>query len=219
MVPLLFVQKFFIFCYRNICLKRIYYKYQKTQRMISMTLYEFYEKYFLVNLNDYPNIGIDLEISKILFCLLVGLIIATVIIGYRRFAMITIIKKLMRHEIYSESDAKTLTELNIDSFGTRLSLKGKGRLSGIVKRAGEKEYTYEEYSALIKSKDFKEEKIDFSEAKFYLNKDNLIEAQKVLDVPTPSIINTSLFCVFLIAVYICIILIIPEILSLINNLI
>ena len=183
-----------------------------------MTLYEFYEKYFLVNLNDYPNIGIDLEISKVLFCLLVGLIVATVVIGYRRYAVITIIKKLMRHEIYSEENAKTLVELSINSFGTRMALKGKGRLSGIVKRVGEKEYTYEEYSALIKTKGFKEEDIDFNEAKFYLKKENLNEAQKVLNVPTPSVINTLLFSVLLIAVYICIILIIPELLTLISGL-
>ena len=182
-----------------------------------MTLYEFYQKYFLVNLNDYSNIGVDLEISKVLFYFLIGIIVATAIINYRRSAMITMIKKLLRHEIYSEDDAKTLTELNINNFGTRLALNGKGRLSGIVKRAGEKEYTYEEYSALIKSKNFKEEKINFEEAKFYLNKEKEEDAQRVLNVPAPTVINTLLFCILLIAVYICIIMIIPDILTLINN--
>lgn len=182
-----------------------------------MTLYEFYEKYFLVNLNDYFNLGFDLEISKILFCLLVGLIAATILIGYKRAAMITIIKKLMRHEIYSEEEAKTLGEMDINTLGTRLALNGSGRLSKIVLRAGEKQYTYEEYSALIKTKGFKEEKSNFDEARFYLSKENFTDAQKVLDIPSPSLINTILFCILLIAIYICIILIIPGLLSFISS--
>ena len=184
-----------------------------------MTLYEFYNKYLSINLNDYSNIGIDLEISKILFCFLVGLIIATVIINYRRACMILIIKKLLRHEIVSEENAKTLSELDINSFGARLSLSSDKRLMSMVKRAGEKQYTYEEYSELIKSKNFKEEKIDFDEAKFYLNEDALDDAKKIVDVPAPSIINTILFYVLLVAIYICIILLIPEVLNLINNII
>ncbi len=184
-----------------------------------MTLYEFYNKYLSINLNDYSNIGIDLEISKILFCFLVGLIIVTVIINYRRASMILIIKKLLRHEVLSEDKAKTLSELDADNFGTRLSLRSDKRLLQVVKRAGEKQYTYEEYSALIKSKDFKEEKINFDEAKFYLNESTLDDAKKIVDVPAPSVVNTILFCVLLVAIYICIILIIPELLNLINNLI
>lgn len=184
-----------------------------------MSFYEFYNKYFLVNLNDYSNIKIDLEISKILFFLLVGIIIATVIVNYRRASMILIIKKLLRHEIFSEDSAKNLSELGIDNIGVRLALSSGGRLSGIVLRAGEKKYTYEEYSQLIKSKKFKEEKIDFSDARFYINKENLEDAQKIVDVPMPSIINTLLFCILLIAVYIFIILLIPELLTLINNII
>ena len=184
-----------------------------------MTLYEFYNKYLSINLNDYSNIGIDLEISKILFCFLVGLIIVTVIINYRRASMILIIKKLLRHEVLSEDKAKTLSELDADNFGTRLSLRSDKRLLQVVKRAGEKQYTYEEYSALIKSKDFKEEKINFDEAKFYLNESTLDDAKKIVDAPAPSVVNTILFCVLLVAIYICIILIIPELLNLINNLI
>ncbi len=184
-----------------------------------MTLYEFYHKYLSINLNDYSNIGIDLEISKILFCFLVGLIIATVIVNYRRASMILIIKKLLRHEVFSEDSAKSLPELDANSLGVRLSLTSDKRTMSMVKRAGEKQYTYEEYSALIKSKDFKEEKIDFEEAKFYLDETSLEDAKKVVDVPAPSVINTLLFCVLLIAVYICLILLIPEILNLINNLI
>ena len=184
-----------------------------------MTLYEFYHKYLSINLKDYSNIGIDLEISKILFCFLVGLIIATVIVNYRRASMILIIKKLLRHEVFSEDSAKSLSELDANSLGVRLSLTSDKRTMSMVKRAGEKQYTYEEYSALIKSKDFKEEKIDFEEAKFYLDKTSLEDAKKVVDVPAPSVINTLLFCILLIAVYICLILLIPEILNLINNLI
>lgn len=103
-----------------------------------MTLYEFYNKYLSINLNDYSNIGIDLEISKILFCFLVGLIIATVIVNYRRASMILIIKKLLRHEVFSEDSAKSLSELDANSLGVRLSLTSDKRTMSMVKRAGEK---------------------------------------------------------------------------------
>ncbi len=182
-----------------------------------MTLYEFYNNYFLVNLNDYDNIGIDLEISKILFYFLVSLIILAITISYRRAAMISIIKRLLQQESFDEGSAKTLAELDIDNFGTRLALSLKGCLSRIVMRVGEKKYTRDEIRALKKSDSFKKEKINYNEAKLYLNPDSLSKAQKIVDIPTPSIINTLLFCVFLIAIYIYIVLIIPELLTFINN--
>ena len=58
----------------------------------------FYEKYFLINLKDYSNIGLDLEINKILFCILVGAVLAIAIIGYRKAGISRVVKALLRHE-------------------------------------------------------------------------------------------------------------------------
>ena len=104
---------------------------------------DFYEKYFFINLNEYPNIGIDLEINLVLFGILVGALIATAILGYRKAAVATVVKALIRHESINEESAKTLSELHISSRAVMKVLGGDGRLSKIVSQVGKKEYTYE----------------------------------------------------------------------------
>ena len=185
-----------------------------------MNLYEFYNEYFLLNLNEYSNIGVDLEITKILFALLVGIIIATVVVNFRRAGVNTVLKKLMRIEAFDEESAKTLDEMGINTLGVRLAARSQGRASKIVRRVGQKEYTYEEYTALMKSKKLRyEEDIDFKVARFYLKKDSLDEAKKITEVSAPTILNTVLICILMIAIFFCLVLLLPDILTLVNNII
>jgi len=58
-----------------------------------MGFYYFYEEYFSVNLKDYPNIGIDLEISKLLFYFCIGVMIAAIVLNYKRACTVSLIKK------------------------------------------------------------------------------------------------------------------------------
>ena len=103
-----------------------------------MTLMEIYNRFFLVNLNEFPNIGIDLEINKILFCFLIGIVVTTVIFNYRTTVNSTLIKKLMRHESKNAENAKTLDELGINNFGTRQALSSTGgRLTKLIVRIDE----------------------------------------------------------------------------------
>jgi len=182
-----------------------------------MTLFEFYDKYFSVNLKDYHNIGIDLQISKLLFCVFIGLIIVAIAINLRKSAVISLVKKLMLTEIFCESDAQTLTELGVNNFSTRIILNFSNHLIGIVMMAGVKNYTLDEYKLLKKSGELKREKIDFKEARFYLNRDALDKAQKIVDIPEPSILHTVFFCILLLAIYVYITFMIPELLTFINN--
>lgn len=182
-----------------------------------MSLPELYNKYFLVNLNDYSNIEIDFEINKILFFFFVGIIFATIIVNLSREVNTAIIKALMRHEVYTEEDAKTLSDLKLNKFTARMALSSSSRLSKLVKRVGAKEYTYEEYSALIKEKGFKEEKIDFENAKFYLSEEGIDDAKRIAEANVTSPLNTILFCLLLLAVYVCLMFTIPEILTFINK--
>ena len=115
-------------------------------------LKDFYYDYLLINLEDY-GFGIDLEICKALFIVTLGVCIAMVMINYNKANMFTVIKQLIRHEVYGEDKAKTLRELGLsDKKGIRYALSHSGQLTRLVRRAGEVTPTYEEYIAEEKRK-------------------------------------------------------------------
>ena len=182
-----------------------------------------------INLKDYTNIGIDLEITKLLFAFFIGIIVATVVINYNRACTALVIKRLLRREALSQESARTLTELSVATLGVKMLLRSNGRIKRIIKRVGEKEYTYEEYMALgRKRKKNKgegtpetsakaEEKIDFSTARFYLSEERLDEAKGIVERDRSSVLNTVLLCILVTAVFVCLVLVMPELLNLING--
>ncbi len=179
-----------------------------------MNLYTFYKKYFLLNLEDYPNIGGDFPISAFLLILAVGFIITTVIVNYRRAKMTAIITRLTRLEATSEESARTISELRLDTRVIRSLLsKTDGQLAAVVARAGAKAPTYEEFM----SKGYKKEKIDFSEARFYISESGRDRAKRILDMGAPTVLNTVLFSILIFAVYICLVLLMPALLSALND--
>lgn len=181
-------------------------------------MYSFYKKYFLINLKDYPNLNIDLEITVFLFYFLIGVLASTIIVNYRRQKMQSLLRQLARHEAIDEHRAKTLGEIKHDTKVIRYLLSREGQLTKMVSRVGEKKYTYEEYIALTKAKGYKEEKINFDEARFYISPEGNDRAKKMIESGNYSLLNTILFCVLSVAIYICIALLMPSILSFINDL-
>ncbi len=178
----------------------------------------FYEKYFLINLRDYPNLGINFEINKILLFLAIGVILAAAAVNYRRAGTALVLKGLLRHGAKDEESAKSLADMKITSLGARMSLNGAGRLANIVKRVGAQSYTYEEYKALTKKRGYKEEKTDFATAKFYIAEDKLDEAKRIFERSDSSVIHTVLFCVFIVSIYICLLFAMPGLLEFFNAL-
>jgi len=193
----------------------------------------FYEKYFLINLKDYSNIGLDLEINKILFCILVGAVLAIAIIGYRKAGISRVVKALLRHEAKNEESAKTLDELKINSPSVRTVLSAtEGRLAKIISRVGATRYTYEEYIEAMKKPKGKtaddaknnekshspltEEKVDFATARFYIAEDKIEEAKSIFDRSDSPMLHTVLTCVLLISLYTCILFAMPGILEVVN---
>lgn len=193
--------------------------------------------YLSVNLADYENIGVNFEISKFLLIVLIGLCISFFVIDWHRGYMLLTVKKLFRHEALDEASAKTLGELGLDrSFSVRWALSHETRLSKIVKRVGEIEYTYEEYVELEKSlKNRKKnkaeaaknadevdtrtqgEKWDFATARFYVNPKRISEAREIEQNYSASVIKTSLFSLMFVIIFVGITLIMPELLSFINS--
>ncbi len=197
---------------------------------------EIYKRHLFINLKDYENIGIDLEIGLVLLAFAVGLIAATVLITLQRNSMIALVKRLTRVEATSEKGAKTLTELGFTGFRgfmCRILLRGSGRLKRLVRRRGEPEYTYEEYIELTKKRKrsgkknaeadgkgsdaLDAEKPNFKTDAFYLKDKDSPQTKNLLEARVYPLINTILFCVFVFAVYVCISLFLPDILNLVNN--
>ncbi len=179
-------------------------------------MYEFYKKIFLLNLKDYPNINIDFPITILLLALTLAFIAVIIIINYRRAKTEVLLRRLKRHEATSEENALTLSELKLPGFVYQKLLSSDGQLSKLVGRAGEKKYTYEEYIAFTKNGG-KDEKIDFSCAKFYLREEGTERTTQILEAGAPTVLNTVLLCVLVFSVFVCISFILPHILTLINN--
>lgn len=183
-----------------------------------MSFKDFIDKYFFLNLKDFPNIAIDLEINKVIFSIALGLILASFIINLNRGAAKSLITKLTRHSAYSEDGAKTLEELKINPLIVKYLLSSNKRLSGIVRRVGEKTYTYEEYVSMTSKRGYKEEKVDFSSARFYIAEQKRDEASEILNMRDTSVISSILFALLILSVSVCIILLMPSILPFIDAL-
>lgn len=182
-----------------------------------MTLIDFYNQYFLVNMKDYSNLQIDLEINRIILYFLLGIIVTMIIFNYRNAGNIKLVKKLLRYEATNEENSKTLDELNLNTLNSRLSLSGNGRVKRLIKRVGEVELSYDEYVQQMKSKDFKAEKIDFATAKFYIPEESINEANILADSKNSSLVSTILLILLLISIYVLLLFLMPSILTLLNN--
>lgn len=169
-----------------------------------MSLYDLYEACVLVNLKDYHNIGIDLQISKIIIVIIIGLILLALIMNYKRACLNSIIKKLILNQCFDEESAKTLSELNISSFGTRFCLSHLPTLKRIINMVGQGEDSD------------RGKKADYKTVRIYIEKDRVEEAAALADKKYTSILNTILFCILILLIGVIIILIMPELLSGIN---
>ena len=197
----------------------IYYsKKNKKRTDFFMTITDFYKNYLSINLKDYSNIGFDLEINKIILCLFIGIMLASVVLNYRRYCIFTMIKRLLRYEAGNSKNAKSIAELGIKKHYVKFAMSS-GRISRIITSTNIKEYTYEEYSALIKDKKFKEEKIDFENDRFFIKEGSVDEANAIIEGSNPTVVSTILFCLLILASCMCIIFIMPGLLNLINSLI
>lgn len=182
-------------------------------------LKNFINKYLLLSAGDYVDGWGEFNINLILFAITIGFCAAAFVISYRKRHTAILLRQLFRHNATSEAAAKTLSELRLnDNKGLIRALKSdSGDIKKLVKRVGEKVYTYEEFVALQKKKLPTEEDIDFSSARFYLNEETTSRAKRIYETETPSYVRTTLLCVFMFAMFFIICFSMPEILTVINK--
>lgn len=178
-----------------------------------------YYDLFLINLKSYNNIGIDLKINVLLLFIFLALCVCFFVINHHRATTQLIVRQLMRHNAADEKSAKTLEELGLDgSRSVKWMIRSGTQISKLIARVGEKSYTYEEYRELMKAKGgVPKEKIDFNTAKFYVRENAKERIDFIVETYGSSVFRTVLYCVLILALYICIALCMPEILSFINT--
>ena len=180
-----------------------------------MDFEDFIDNYIFLNTKDYFGNAVDFPINIILLSLAVGLTAAIFVITFHRRYTARLMMQLLRHNAIGEENAKTLGEIHITpGFFLKSSLSKTCQLTSIVKRVGAITYTYEEYEKLSREKGFKEEKIDFESAKFYILPEMATKAKTINDEGEPSYVKAALSGVLILSVFVCLALFMPEILSL-----
>ena len=119
-----------------------------------MSLKEFYKEVFCLNLKDYPNFGIDLEINKLIFFVVLGLCAASVYFNVIESDIALMLKKLLRIGAVGEENAKTLSDLGLGSHKRieRLISKNIGSVRRVISVIGIRQPTYEDFIAAEKAK-------------------------------------------------------------------
>lgn len=170
-----------------------------------------------LNAKDYLLTESNIPINIVVLAIGIALSVASIFIYYHKAYTLAIIKALLRREAVGEENAKTLSELHVNSsFALKRALSRKGQLTRIVKRAGYTEPTYEEYMALSK-KERRGEKIDFETARFFIPRDLVDKAKLIKDKENPTVIRTLLVCLLIIALSVCFMMLMPAILTFLSN--
>lgn len=182
-------------------------------------MFKIFKEWFSVNLNDYDNIGVNLEINKVIFGAVIALIIGVIFLDLYRANIKLMVTQLTRHNAKNEDDAKTLSSIGLNNNKIiRWLLTKENFLTKIVGRKGEKKFEYEEYKTLSNKERIEAGKFDIETAEFYIREDKSDLAAGVMEKYGASVQSTVMTCVLIAIVSICIIACMPEMLEMINNL-
>lgn len=175
------------------------------------------KEFFLLNLSEYKNMELVFPIGAVITILTVLMIGASIYYYYYKSYTATLIRALERHEAYDEGSAVTLKVLRLDSSRSiRRALVRGGKLTSIVRQAGKKPQSYEEYVESLKDKKLKKEKTDFSNARFYIDAEKRDIARSQI-VTRPSILTPVVSCAVIIIIFVLLLIFLPSILSLLDE--
>ncbi len=178
----------------------------------------FLKEFFFLNLSDYENIKISFPLGIFVLLLTVVMIAAVFVITHQRIGVTELLRQLIRREATSDACAKTLDELGIsNSLSVKFAFLSGGQIRKMVKIAGREEKTYEEYVAASKKRGFKEEKIDFSTARFYIDEEMIEKGKRIVSEGENSYIKPIIISVVLLALFFVFAAFSDEILEVVNS--
>lgn len=200
----------------------------------------FYKDYICLNTKDYANIGFNFEIVKVLLITAVVLCVVFCMMDFHKKNAYLLIKQLMRHEAKDPASAKTLSELGLaQNKSVRRAIATSSQIRSVVGRVGERELTYEEFLAIEKKKkensliykifkrkkktdsepatEIEEKPLDVDSIGLYIKQDRVDYASRIYNGADISVLRMVLRCVFVMAVAVCFTMLMPELLTLVNN--
>lgn len=177
----------------------------------------FFDKYFNVNLSDYPAFGFDFNVSLVLFALFLGLCVAIIIITLKKCAATAVLRQLLRHEATGEGAAKVLSEIGLsESRSAKRALSCDKMLRRYIKLVGEVKISYEDYMKMSKEEQKAHDRgraIDFSDAKFFIPEEEADRAVSAVQSDTSSPLTAFLLCAVMLAAFFLLSMALPTILS------
>ena len=180
---------------------------------------DFIKNCLSLNLNDYENIGIDFEINKLVLFVMLAFCVAAVLLSFYRGTIRLVVMQLIRHSACDENSAKTLKNIGLgDNKIAKYMLKGDNLLTKVVRRVGEVKYSYEEYMEKKKAKTLDDGKINIDDASFYIDPEMRERADIIAEKYVTSAQRTAMSILLIVALGICLILVMPGMLNLINTL-
>lgn len=179
---------------------------------------DFIKEFFLLNFNQFDNFGISFPIGIFLTSMAIALCAAVFIINHHKRYTCSFLKQLLRHEALDDQKAKTLTSLKLENMlGLKSALARKGQLTYMVKRVGETEKTYDEYMVESKKRGYKDEKIDFESALFYIAPERVDRAKRLVETTNTEWWRPALMAVFIVSIWVIMALFVPELLQSLNE--
>jgi len=175
------------------------------------------KEYLSLNLSDYENIDVNFEINKFILLCAVALCFVAFYVNYRRSILVSTVRQLIRHGAKDEESARTLSELGLaDSRGIRKAIFEDSRLRRMITIVGEVRPTYEEYMESMKKKE-KPASPDPLAARIYIPAEAQERAKHVYNTYDTSLVKTTLSCIFIFSLAVCVTLILPSLLSVIDE--
>lgn len=177
----------------------------------------FIKDFFLLDLNQFENFGIYFPIGAVITAMAVAMCVAFFIINYHKRYTTLLLTQLIRHKALDEVGAKTLRALKLDKLlGLKSALSRNGQLTYMVRRTGETKKTYEEYMTVSKKRGYKDEKINFDEACFYIDPERIERAKRLVESTNTEWWRPALMAVFIIAIWVVLALFLPDLLNSLN---
>ena len=163
---------------------------------------DFIVDFLLLDLAEFDKFGVSFPIGFFVTFLLFALSCSCFVINYRKMYTTETLRQLFRHEAISPDRAKTLKELRLNRASIRAALSRSGQLTYLVRRVGEESLSYEQLLSTKKSRAHKEEKIDFSAAKFYLDPQKIKRAENEIANGSTSWWQPTILTAIFIAIFI-----------------
>ena len=172
------------------------------------------KNYLLLDLSYYYDVGFPFYINAFILVIFLVFIAVMVATNVLRRNMYLAVKQLYRHGAGNEDSAKTLGEIGlVNNKAVKRLLSSDGQLTSAVLRVGAKRYTYEEYLEAQRSGKLPKEKIDFTTARFYLSEEAAPRVKRILNGYNVSTLQTVLLSLLLLAIYVGVSILVPDVLS------